>query len=346
MLQFADPYILWLLMLLPVMIIGYICYNKWRRKKLDQLGNKYVLDKILIGVNRRRRNFKAVLKLTVFALLIIALARPGIMISHSKQSDISSDIIICLDVSESMLAEDIRPNRLENAKNALIALANRIENARIALVVFAGETNVLVPLTTDYNAVTMMARTVSTKSVHKQGTAIADAINHASTLFLRTRDADNFGQYIVLITDGEDHRGRVVEAAKKAAGNEITIFPLGIGSPAGAPIPIYKNGLLAGYKKDLNGNTVISLPNAELLEEIADITDGKFFMSSNVNAAMQRIRSEILHDSSLRKEQLSESNFEHQYMWFTGLALLLLTIDLILPYRKYKKDLFERIKNL
>lgn len=344
MLHFEHPHILWLASAIPVAILLYFFYLRWRRKKLMAFAEPHVLEKIRLGAGSSRRHIKFILQVVAFSALVVAVAMPQVVTLTAKKTISGGDVVICLDISNSMLAEDIRPNRLIRARQSIANLLRQLDEEQIGLVVFAGEAFIQVPLTTDKTAAIMLLNTISTSDISNQGTVISDAISLATRSFGPStgRAAD---KTIILITDGEDHEGSVIEEAKLAAAQGIRIYTLGVGNPNGAPIPVYKDGVLTGYKKDREGNTVISSMNPKLLADIADVSGGKFFLSSNLNVAMQRIKSEIRSQGSGERLIITGENAEHQYAWFAGFALVLLVLEMMLPYRKSRRTFIDTIRS-
>lgn len=345
MLQFAYPHLLWLTLAIPVAVVIYMRYLWWRKRKLRSLGDTSVVNRMISGADTNRGHYKMILQLFAFALLVLAVAKPQVASRSTKRVITGGDIVICLDVSNSMLAEDIRPNRLIRARQAITTLLRQLDNEQVGLVVFAGEAFIQVPLTIDKTAAIMLLNNISARDISNQGTAIADAINLAVRSFGDV-SGKNSSKTIILVTDGEDHEGSVIEEAKLAAGQGVTIFTLGVGNPNGAPIPKYEDGLLSGYLKDNEGNTVISSLNPKLLAEVAEITGGKFFLSTNLNIAMQRIRTEMKNSSGNERAVLLPDEAEQQYGWFAGFALLILALERMIPYRGDRRGLLEKINGL
>jgi len=341
MLQFATPYLLWLSAFIPVAAILYISYRLWRKKKLAELGQPEVVRSIMTGTDTYRHRYKIILQLMVFGLMVVAAAQPRVANKVQKKMVKGSDVMICLDVSNSMMAEDIKPNRLIRARQSLASLIRQFDREQVGLIVFAGEAYIQVPLTVDKSATVMLLNNINPGDISYQGTALADAISLAVRSF-NPEAGKHSGRAIILVTDGEDHEGSVLEEAKLAADQGIPIFTVGIANPNGAPIPVYEDGILSGYRKDSQGNTIISTLNPKLLSEIAEISGGQFFLSANLNSAMQRIRSEIARLNQGERAILLPDQYAHQYGWFAGLALLLLAIELFIPYRGSRKSILEK----
>jgi len=342
MISFLHPNILWLLLAIPVAGVIYLMYLKWRNVKLKKLASQNVRMQISSGVSTRQMTLKFLLQVSVFALLVLAVARPQVSASATRKVISAGDVVICLDVSNSMLAEDIRPNRLTRARQAIATLIRQLDHEQIGLVVFAGEAYIQIPLTTDRNAALMLLSTITAGDISNQGTAIADAIALAGRTFTNSENSKG-GKTIILVSDGEDHEGNVIEEAKSAAAMGITIYTLGIGDPNGTPIPVYQKGDLTGYKKDRQGNTILSTLNPTLLADIAAASGGSFFLSDNLSDAMQRIKQMVRNQVSGERITVRKDDADEQYQWFAGAALLLLAIERLIPNRRNKQPLPEMI---
>ncbi len=343
MISFAYTHILWLLLAIPVATGVYLRYRYWRKKRLTKLGSDELLQKMVTGADTYHGHLKFIMQLFVFALLVLAAARPQVAGKTQRHIAQGGDVVICLDVSNSMLAEDIRPNRLIRARQAIASLIRQLDREQVGLVVFAGEAYIQVPLTTDRNATLMLLNTITSGDITNQGTAMADAISLAVRTF-GNGTQQRGGRTIILVTDGEDHEGGVLEETRIAASQNITIHTLGIGHPAGAPIPVYQNGVLEGYLKDQHGQTVVTTLVPELLSEITQITGGKFFLSDNLRRAMQQIRTEIRRQPVAERTRILQQEADDQFAWFAGSALLLLALERMIPYRRNKKRIMDMIK--
>jgi len=264
--------------------------------------------------------------------LIFALADPqtGSRIEKVKRKGI--DLMICLDVSNSMMAQDIKPNRLERAKQAIVRLIDNLEGDRIGIIVFAGKAYTQLPITTDYAAAKMFTSTINTGIVPTQGTAIAEAIEVAANGFGESKHS----KAIVVITDGEDHEGNVLEQADAALKKGITIYTIGMGLPEGAPIPIFNGNVQIGYKKDGDGQTIMSKLDETLLQKIASIGKGIYVRATTSETGLNKIFEDI---SKIEKSEIEEkqfSDYEDRFQYFVALALLILIADLFVFERKTK----------
>jgi Ca-activated chloride channel family protein len=275
----------------------------------------------------------------------LAGAEFGSKLQKSKRKGV--EIIIALDVSNSMMAQDIQPCRLEKAKQAISKLVDKLGNDKIGLIVFAGEAYTQLPITTDYVSAKMFLSTISTKIVPVQGTAIGSAINLAVKSFTPDSKAD---KAIVVITDGENHEDDAVAAAKVAWENHIHVHTIGVGLPQGAPIPIDEDGSQHNFIKDENGSVVISKLNEELLQEIASTGNGAYIRSTNADLGLNAIFKEINKMSKIEFETKIYSEYENQFQWLIGTAFLLLLLELIILERKTlwsaKLNLFQVKKGL
>ena len=331
--NFGSPEILnalWLL--LPLFIFLRWAWNQ-RLKALRRFGNLALVERLMEGVSRKKQKAKLWLIFFVFALSLVSLARP--LWGRKEQTLVSHghDITVALDVSRSMLAEDIKPNRLAKAKHEIAALMDRMQGNRIGLVIFAGEAFVQCPLTLDYSAAKILLSEVEVGSVPIPGTAIAKAIEKSLASFpLGERES----RVIILITDGEDTLGDPQKAAKQAAEEGVLVYAIGIGDPLGVPIPLRnETGNLTEYVKDKSGNVVTSKLDEDGLRNICLTTGGAYY---SVRADAFELNEIYDHIQSRRQRQLLESRFisqyEERYQYFLFPALALLLIEMIMSDRK------------
>jgi Ca-activated chloride channel family protein len=280
--------------------------------------------------SRRKRVIKVGLFLAGFSFLILALCnlQTGSKLREVKRE--GADIIVCLDVSNSMLAQDLSPNRLSRAKYALEKMIDLLEGDRLGLVIFAGEAYVQLPITTDYNAAKMFLESVGPGMVPVQGTKIAAAIEKAAESF--TSD-EGKNRAIILITDGENHESAALEAADEAAKKDIMINTIGIGSQNGVPIPVSEGGGAKGYRKDKDGQVVVTKLNSELLKEIAAKANGVFVQASQADIGLNAVLDKINELDKAQLESKMYSDYEDQFQWFVGAALLLFFIEFLISER-------------
>ncbi len=333
--RFAEPMFLWGLLTLPLFALLFV-YAFHRRKKLAaRFVSLSMLPKLSTSVSPWRRLAKVTILLFAIAFLFVALARPqwGRKMEHIERRGL--DLVLLQDISLSMLAEDIKPNRLTRSRHEISAFLESLSGDRVGLVAFSGEAQVMVPLTLDYGTVQMMLKEL-TPGWLMPGTNLEKAIRKGMDLY---RNSGSGGQYsvMILMSDGEELEAAAVNAAKEAAEMGIRIYTIGIGSREGVPIPVpSKNGEVA-YKKDLQGNIVTTRLEDGTLQEIASVTGGLYFYASPGEFQLQKVLTEIA--SLEKKEQASDrmENYQDRYQIFLGLAALLFLIEALVSERGRKR---------
>lgn len=341
MLRFAHIEFLWGLAGVPVLLLLFMWVTRWKKKALTRLGDKQVVNKMMPEVSFSRPWLKVILWLSAFVFLIIGLADPQLGSHTEEVKRKGADLMVLLDVSNSMLAEDIAPSRLENAKRALTQLVDNLhENDRIGLIVFAGQAYVQMPVTTDYSAAKLFLGTINTNMVPTQGTAIGDAIN----LGMRSFDFKNgTGKAMIIITDGENHEDDAVAAAKAAHDRQVMINVVGIGSQDGAPIPmLLPNGQRNGYHLDENGKEVITKMNEEACKEIAAAGGGVYTRATNANSGLGVVMQQVGKVQRKMYGSKSFKDFEDRFQYFIGLAFVLLAVEFFISARRNMR--LSRIK--
>ena len=340
MFRFEDPIYLWLLVLIPVLaLIRFISYRNQKRK-LRKFGDPKLLKELMPDVSRFRPSIKFWILLAALALLIVMLARPqmGTKISQEKRTGIET--IIALDISNSMLAEDIVPSRLDRSKMMVENLVDHFTNDKIGLIVFAGDAFVQLPITSDYVSAKMFLSSIDPSMMATQGTDIAAAINMGMNSFTQE---EGIGKAIIVITDGEDHEGGALEAAEAAKKKGIRVYVLGVGSSQGSPIPIPGTG---NYMKDNTGNTVMSALNEDMCKQVAAAGGGVYIHVENNSAAQQQLDNELDKLSKKETSTTVYSDYDEQFQAFGILALLLLIIEICILDRRNpllkKLSLFKR----
>lgn len=318
MLQFADPRYLYLLALLPLLLLGYVALCYRLRRKEHALADEALYARMAPRRSAVRRHLRFALALLAFALLVVALARPQYGTKTTSQTKNSIEVAFMLDVSNSMRAQDVNPDRLQRAKYLLLSLIDALPQDRIAIGIFAGEAYPQMPMTSDHAAARMFIEMISTNMLTSQGTDLSAAISLADHSF---SERDGVGRAIIIITDAEDHEGGALEAAKEAAKHGRKIYVLGIGSPEGAHIPTP-----AGDMTDEEGLPVVTRLNEELARQVADAAKGMYLHVDNSNAARQVLMDEL---SQLQRESVSETYTERneQFHIFAWMALALLLLD-------------------
>ena len=328
MFRFEDPIYLWLLLLIPILaLVRFVTYRN-QKKRLRKFGDLKLLKDLMPDVSRFRPRVKFWLLLVALALIIVMLARPqmGTKISQEKRTGIET--IIALDISNSMLAEDIVPSRLDRSKMMVENLVDHFINDKIGLIVFAGDAFVQLPITSDYVSAKMFLSSIDPSMMATQGTDIAAAINMAVNSFTQE---EGIGKAVIVITDGEDHEGGALEAAENARKKGMSVFVLGVGSTQGAPIPIPGTG---DYMKDNTGNTVMSALNEGMCRQVAQAGGGVYIHVENNSAAQQQLDNELDKLSKKETSTTVYSDYDEQFQAFGILALLLLILEICIFDRR------------
>jgi Ca-activated chloride channel family protein len=338
MFRFGNPEYLIALWLIPILIFLFILFNRNRKKLLEKFADRELQKSIISSFSGIKSKIKFGIILSALALLILAFSNPqvGTKMTEVKQTGI--DVYILLDVSRSMQAEDIKPNRLEKAKYQISNLIQKLRGDRIGLIIFAGEAYIQFPLTTDYSAANLFLSAVDYNSVPQQGTAIASAINLAVQSF----DSAATDKAIILMTDGEDHEGDINQAVEAATDRGIKIYTIGFGSPEGVPIPIYDNkGNQIGFKQDNQGQTVLTKLDENILNEIASKGNGKYYRGNNYEDYLDKIYSDL---SKLKQAEFGVkkvTDYEDRFYYFLAPAILLLILEIFIS--NIKSPFFTRL---
>lgn len=332
MFRFEHPEFLYLLILIPVLAFTSLIIGKRRKKALERFGNPELLNPLMPSASSTRPVIKFYLMLLALIAIIFTLAGPqfGTKLETVKRKGI--EIIIALDVSNSMNAQDIEPSRLDRAKRAIYQLVEKLQNDKIGLVVFAGQAYTQLPITTDYPSARMFISTINTGIVTTQGTAIGTAINKCAGSFSPQEDVN---RAIIVITDGENHEDDAIGAAKAAAEKGIKVYTVGMGLPKGAPIPIPGGGK-NNFMKDREGNVVISKLNEAMMVDIANAGEGEFIAANNIRKGMNDL---VDHLSKLEKTEMEAkiyTDYKSQFQFIAILALLFLLIEFVVLERKNK----------
>ena len=331
---------LYALTAVPLLIVLYVLGSALRRRRLRRLGDAPLVRDLQLGVSPARRRVKILLLAAGLFFLVFALARPRIGTALRELKREGVDIIIALDVSNSMLAEDIVPNRLARSKGAISRLIDQLRNDRIGIVAFAGDAFILLPLTSDYAAAKLFVSTMDTKIVSTQGTAVGAAVGLAREAF---ESEETKYKVLVVITDGENHDEEALEEAAKASAEGVVIHTIGMGSADGVPIPRFVNGVRAGFHTDRQGNVVVSRLNETFLRQLAGAANGTYIRATSSDAGLQTILEQI--DSMEKKEfdRREFSDYDERFQIFLGIAFALLLLDAVLAPRmrdrKTQKDI-------
>jgi Ca-activated chloride channel homolog len=333
MFRFVHPVFLYFLLIIPLLIGLFIITRIKRSRMLKQYGDIKIIASLMPEASKERAIGKFILVMVSFALLVLIIAEPqfGSRLQEVKRKGV--EIIIALDVSNSMLAEDLQPSRLERAKQSISKMVDQLDNDKLGLVVFAGDAYTQLPITSDYVSAKMFLSAISPNIVPKQGTAIGSAINLAAKSF----DSNSpLQKCIILITDGENHEDDAVAAAQEASKNGIIVHAIGIGLPEGSPIPISSDNSGSSFRKDDQGNVIISKLDEGLLTQIAAAGKGKYVRASQAQMGLNTILDEI---SKMQKGEIEAkiyADYEEQFQPVTAIALFILLLEVIVLERKNK----------
>lgn len=329
------PQYLWLLLLVPVFFVVQAFMLKLRRRRIRRFGDEALVNSLMPSYARGKVWLRLSMFAIAFCFVVLAMSRPQRGVRLKEQQVRGAEVIIALDVSNSMLAEDYSPNRLERAKMAISRVTEKLKDDRIGLIVFAGDSYVQIPMTSDYISAKMFLNTISTGSVPVQGTAIGSAIDLGVRSFSEESDKS---RAIIVITDGENHEDDPVSSAKRAADMGVRVFTIGVGSVEGKFIPLPDGG----YITDAEGNNVVTRLDDKTLQKIADAGNGVFVHSSNVEFGLEPIIEEIQKMDDEVMTTVTYEEYEELYMYFLGVALLFLIIQMLVGDRRSKLHLFKR----
>jgi Ca-activated chloride channel family protein len=329
MFRFANIEMLWWLITTPVFVIAYIIYTKHKRRQLMEFGDQELVAQLMPDASKGRPIWKFSLLLLAWVLLIVAGSRPQYGQQEKTIKRQGIEVMVALDISNSMLAEDVTPNRLDRAKQILSKMIDNMVDDKVGLVVFAGEAFTQLPITCDYVSAKMFLNTITPNLISTQGTAIGAALQTAVTSFGATES--EAGRAIILITDGENHEDDAIAAAKQAQELGIQVFVVGIGKPEGSPIP--KPGS-NDYFKDRSGQVVVSRLNEEMCQQIAAAGKGIYVRCDNTNTAMRALQQELDRMATAELESTVYADYNEQYQSFVLIALLLIVIEFFILSRK------------
>ncbi len=334
MIQLDEKIYFYLLFIIPVLVVLFILLQIWKKRAQSKFAELPLLKRLTPS----RSRFKSILKLTLFLLgllgLTLGLVNPKIGTKLETVKREGVDIVFAVDVSKSMLAEDIAPNRLEKAKRLVSEIINQLASDRIGIIAYAGQAYPQLPITTDYGAAKMFLQNMNTNMLTSQGTAINAAIELATTYY---DDEDQTNRVLFIISDGEDHsEGAVIDAVEEAVEVGIRIYTIGVGKTKGAPIPIKRKGVVESLKKDNQGEVVITRLNEEVLTDIADDGNGEYIDGSNTEEAVNYIKEQLLQMDKKEFEAKQFAEYKDQFQWFLGAGLLFLFLDIFVLDRKTK----------
>ncbi|MBX3043363.1 MAG: VWA domain-containing protein [Candidatus Kapabacteria bacterium] len=340
MFEFENIEYLYGLTGVPVLFIVYYLFRRWRRKRLSSIGNMELVKSLIPDFTGFKPLLKFLFLIVAFTGVILALAGPRIGTKLEEVKRMGVEIIIAVDVSNSMLSEDIKPNRMERSKQAIMRLIDKLEDDRLGIIIFAGKSYLQLPLTTDYSAAKLITSTLSPDLVSLQGTAIGSAIELAIETFT---DDDTKSKALIIITDGENHEDDAISAANKAIDKGIVIHTIGMGSSSGGPIPVYEGGRMSGYRKDRQGNTIMSKLDPEILQQIAVASGGEFVFADVSDVNLSELINKL---SSMEKEEFGTkkfTEFDEKFQIFLLIVVIFLTLEFFISEKKNR--IFSSIVN-
>nr|WP_321221509.1 VWA domain-containing protein [uncultured Psychroserpens sp.] len=329
--QLEEKIWFWMLLAIPVIILLFAMLQFWKYRTQKRFAN----TKLLKRLSPNQSLFKSILKIIVLCLAIacfaIALVNPKIGTKLETVKRQGVDIVFAVDVSKSMLAEDIAPNRLEKSKQLVTQIINNLASDRVGIIAYAGKAFPQLPITTDYASAKMFLNNMNTDMLSSQGTAINEAIELAKTYF---DDEEQTNRVLIIISDGEDHSDVSSTIAEEASEEGIRIFTIGVGDVKGGRIPIKRNGILLNYKKDNQGETVITKLNEETLKDIADEANGAYINGNNTADVIKEIK-DILNKMDKTEFEAKEfADYKDQFQWFLGFGIFFLFLDIFFLERK------------
>jgi Ca-activated chloride channel family protein len=333
MFRVAHSEYLWVFVALALCVIVFAFYMRWLKRSVSQLAHVKHIKLVIPQLSKNAKRMRFLWFFLGMTFLILGLANPQIGSKLHETTHEGIDIVLAIDVSNSMLAEDIKPSRLERTRLGIEKLIDQLQGDRLGIVVFAGQAFVQLPLTTDYAAAKLFTQSLTTTSINEQGTSIGAALD----LSLESFDFESpTSKVIIVVTDGEDHEEDAVKMAQIAAEKGVKVYTIGMGSEEGAPIPIYSGRRQIGYKKDANGNTIITKLNQQMLVEIANEGNGTFFRANNGNIGLKDIIAEI---NTLEKTELDSkiySDYEDRFYYFLAIGLLFIIFYILWPEKRLK----------
>lgn len=331
MYQLDEKIYFYLLLAVPLVIVLFAGLQFWKRRTRKKFADRKLLARLSPDRSYAKSVLKLILLLLAFTSLSIALVNPKIGTKLETVKREGVDIVFAIDVSKSMLAEDIAPNRLEKAKRIVSEIINNLGSDRIGIIAYAGQAFPQLPITTDYASAKMFLQSMNTDMLSSQGTAINQAINLAKTYY---DDEEQTNRVLFIISDGEDHSDRAIEAVKEAAELGIKVFTIGVGTQKGNPIPEKINGVVQAYKKDNNGEVVITRLNEEILGNIAEEGNGVYLNGTSTETVIDYIKEALNRMDKTEFEAKQFADFKDQFQWFLAAAILFLFLDIFLLERK------------
>lgn len=344
--KIEEPIYFYALAIIPVMIVIFLLVLWWKKRTQKKFASSDLLEKLAPNKSTFKSTLKLIMLVLVISFLVISLTNPkmGSKLQTVKREGV--DIVFALDVSKSMLAEDIAPNRLEKAKQIIARIIDNLGSDRVGVIIYAGNAYPLLPITTDHAAANMFLQNANPDMVSSQGTAINEALELAKSYYNNDEQTNRF---LVIISDGEDHQEETKQMAQNLSNDGVKVYTVGVGTDNGGPIPMRESGTMIGYKKDRTGETVITKRNTSVLQEIADIANGRYIDGNFTETPVDEI-SEILTNAQKSEFETKQfADYKDQFQWFLGLGILFLILDVFMFDKKTKwlkkVDLFNEEKN-
>ncbi|MGM0635386.1 MAG: vWA domain-containing protein [Bacteroidota bacterium] len=328
-----ETYYFWFLAVIPVIILLYLALVFWQKKAQKKFAEPQLLKTLTPDKSRFKSVLKIVLISLAIAFFVLALVNPKMGSKVETINREGVDIVFALDVSKSMLAEDISPNRIQKSKRIINQLIDNLSGDRVGIIGYAGSAFPQIPITTDYAAAKTFLRSMDTDMVSSQGTATKDAIELAQTYY---NDETKVSKVLIILSDGEDHEQTFEEAVQNAANEGIKIITIGVGTEKGGPIPIRGNSGELAYKKDKAGETVITRADIKTLKRIAEIGNGKYIEAQNTSTVIEEVINELANLEKAEFESKQYADFKHRFQWFLGFGIVFLVLDILLLERKTK----------
>ena len=345
MYKLEEPIYFYFLAIIPIMIVIFLLVLWWKKRTQRKFSNPELLEKLAPNTSTFKSALKLIMLMLGMAFLIISLVNPkmGSKLKTVKREGV--DVVFALDVSKSMLAEDIAPNRLEKAKQIISKIKNKLGSDRVGVIIYAGNSYPLLPITTDHAAANMFLQNADPDMVSSQGTAINEALELAKTYYNNDEQTNRF---LIIISDGEDHQEETKQVAQNLSNEGVKIYTVGVGTEKGGPIPMRLNGNMIGYKKDNKGETVITKLTPEVLEGIADSGNGRYINGNVTENPVKQISEIIANAQKSEFETKQFSDYKDQFQWFLAIGILFLLLDVFLFDKKTKwvrkVDLFNEEK--
>ena len=346
MYKIEEPIYFYLLAIIPVIIVIFLLVFWWKKRTQRKFSDRILLEKLAGNSSTFKSVLKLIFLLIGISLLIISLTNPkmGTKLQTVKREGV--DVVFALDVSKSMLAEDIAPNRLEKSKQIISKIIDKLGSDRVGIIIYAGNAYPILPITTDHAAAKMFLQNANPDLVSSQGTAINEALDLAKTYYNNDEQTNRF---LIIISDGEDHQEETKQVAQNISNEGVKVYTIGVGTENGGPIPMKLNGSLIGYKKDNKGKTVITKRKPDVLQGIADASEGNYMDGNKTETPVNEIADIIANAQKSKFETKQFSDYKDQFQWFIGIGILFLILDIFFFEKKTKWlkkiDLFDEEKN-